>query len=449
MFGRLRGRTRRGDQSGYSVSAGDGFVGAIPTSRPIVDYAGKSGRAVGFAPTSTVGFGGWMSTEQSNFDQITLGEAVTFQRGFDITKNEQTAGNIPIVSSSGVSSFHNQSKTKGPGVVIGRKGTLGTVHYLKDAFWPHDTTLWVKDFKGNNPRFIYYFLKPLHLENFDSGSSNPTLNRNHIHKIKVVFPKPHIQQKIAAILSAYDDLIENNKRRIALLEKMAEEIYREWFVRLRFPGHDKVKVVKGVPEGWEEKRFGEICKFEKGKNPAELLDFPVEGALPYINVETLEKNGNSYAMKSKNSVVCHDDDILMLMDGARSGVVFRGCKGVVGSTFSLIKMDTTLKHIIFEYLKACKESIIFNNTGSAIPHANKEFINRMSVFIPNDSDLVDRFNQIYQGIFDQKRNLELKNTGLNEMKNMLSPRLISGKLSAENLDIQFPPGMGGNILSEP
>ena len=182
---------------------------------------------------------------------------------------------------------------------------------------------------------------------------------------------------------------------------------------------------------------------EKGKNPAELLDSPVEGALTYINVETLEKNGNSYAMKSKNSVICQDGDILMLMDGARSGVVFRGCKGVVGSTFSIIKMDSILKHIIFEYLKACKEPIVFNNTGSAIPHANKEFINRMTVFMPSDSDLIGRFNQVYQGLFDQKRILELKNTGLKEMKNMLLPRLISGKLSVENLDIQFPPGMVG------
>jgi len=145
--------------------------------------------------------------------------------------------------------------------------------------------------------------------------------------------------------------------------------------------------------------------------------------------------------ESKNSVICRDNDILMLMDGARSGLVFRGCKGIVGSTFSLIKMDTSLRHFIFEYLKACKESIIFNNTGSAIPHANKEFINRMIVFMPNEIDSIDRFNQIYQGIFDQKRNLELNNIRLNEVKNMLLPRLISGKLSVENLDIQFPSSM--------
>jgi len=120
------------------------------------------------------------------FRENFLGDVLTFQRGFDITKQQQTTGDVPIVSSSGVSSHHGVAKVAAPGVVIGRKGTLGTAHYLAKDFWPHDTTLWVKDFKGNHPRFIYYFLQTLHLENFDTGSSNPTLNRNHIHKIKIL-----------------------------------------------------------------------------------------------------------------------------------------------------------------------------------------------------------------------------------------------------------------------
>ena len=157
------------------------------------------------------------------FNELKLGDILMFQRGFDITKKEQLPGIIPIVSSSGISSFHNKYKVKGPGVIIGRKGTLGTVHFMDVDFWPHDTTLWVKNFKGNNPRFIYYFLQTLHLELFDTGSSNPTLNRNHVHKIKVIFPELPIQRSIAAILSAYDDLIENNKRRIALLETAGSE----------------------------------------------------------------------------------------------------------------------------------------------------------------------------------------------------------------------------------
>src|SRR5688572_16460315 len=147
------------------------------------------------------------------FHQVRLGDVLTFQRGFDITKSEQSEGSVPIVSSSGVTSYHNVWKVNGPGLVIGRKGTLGTVHFIRPNFWPHDTTLWVKDFKGNDPRFLSYFLKTLKLENFDVGASNPTLNRNHVHKIKILFPKKvDTQKRIAAILSAYDELIENNKR---------------------------------------------------------------------------------------------------------------------------------------------------------------------------------------------------------------------------------------------
>ncbi|WP_370657416.1 restriction endonuclease subunit S [Deinococcus sp. KNUC1210] len=106
---------------------------------------------------------------------------LTFQRGFDITKKQQTDGTYPIVSSSGISSFHGEYKFVGPGVVIGRKGTLGTVHYLSQPYWPHDTTLWIKDFKGNDPKFLFYMLQTLQLEQYDVGASNPTLNRNHLH----------------------------------------------------------------------------------------------------------------------------------------------------------------------------------------------------------------------------------------------------------------------------
>ncbi|MFO1422406.1 MAG: restriction endonuclease subunit S [Candidatus Competibacteraceae bacterium] len=101
-------------------------------------------------------------------------------------------------------------------------------------YWPHDTTLWSKDLKENNPRFVYYFLHTLDFKRFDVGNSNPTLNRNHIHDIPIKIPPRPIQDSIASILSTYDDLIENNRRRMALLEESALTLlYREWFVRLR------------------------------------------------------------------------------------------------------------------------------------------------------------------------------------------------------------------------
>src|SRR6266851_7059697 len=128
-----------------------------------------------------------------------FGDVVTLQRGFDITKKEQKQGSVPVISSSGISSYHDTAKVNGPGVIIGRKGSLGTVFYAEEDYWPHDTTLWVKDFHDNSPKFTYYFLNTLNLANLDVGASNPTLNRNHVHLLSVYWPPLPIQRQIAAI----------------------------------------------------------------------------------------------------------------------------------------------------------------------------------------------------------------------------------------------------------
>ena len=167
-----------------------------------------------------------------------IGDLLTLQRGFDITKKIQSDGLYPVVSSGGISSYHNEFKVIGPGVVIGRKGTLGTAFYLPSNYWPHDTSLWVKDFKGNDPKFIYFFLKSLPLERLDSGSSNPTLNRNIVHQIDTLKPPLEDQKKIAAVLSALDAKIECNNRINAELEAIAKTLYDYWFVQFNFPDHN-------------------------------------------------------------------------------------------------------------------------------------------------------------------------------------------------------------------
>ena len=164
----------------------------------------------------------------NNWSECTIGDALTLQRGFDITKKEQKPGNIPVVSSSGIKSFHCHAKVKAPGVVLGRKGTLGTVFFLSEDFWPHDTTLWVKDFKGNNEKFIYYFFLSLStaLQDLDVGTSNPALNRNHVHPIKMWLPPLSEQKKIAHILGSLDDKIELNRQMNATLEGMAQVLFK-------------------------------------------------------------------------------------------------------------------------------------------------------------------------------------------------------------------------------
>ena len=193
-----------------------------------------------------------------------LQDLVYLQRGFDITKAQQNAGGVPVFSSSGLSSWHNEARAHGPGVIIGRKGTLGSVHYSEGNYWPHDTTLWSKSLRGNSARYVYYALKCLGLERFNVGGANPTLNRNHIHGLPIYIPERNLQDNIVSILSAYDDLIENNRRRIALLEEAARLLYREWFVHFRFPGHEHVKVIDGIPEGWMMQSVADLAEIKGG-----------------------------------------------------------------------------------------------------------------------------------------------------------------------------------------
>ena len=146
----------------------------------------------------------------------TIGDQMMLQRGFDITKDEQKPGKVPVVSSGGIKSFHDKAMVHAPGVVIGRKGTLGKVFYLEADYWPHDTTLWVKDFKGNNPRFVYYLFTGLDVKKLDSGTANPALNRNLVHLLEVNWP-PVDQQK--AIVVTLDAMSEETQR--------LEAIYRQ------------------------------------------------------------------------------------------------------------------------------------------------------------------------------------------------------------------------------
>ena len=194
---------------------------------------------------------------------IRLGDVLTLKRGHDLPESQRQDGEVPVVSSSGITGHHSEPKAKAPGVVTGRYGTLGEVFYIEEDYWPLNTALYVTDFKGNRPRFVAYFLESV-LRNYQSDKAAvPGVNRNVLHEIKVRCPDRMVQERIADILSVYDDLIENNRRRMTLLEDAARMLYREWFVRLRFPGHEHTRIVSGVPEGWERKPVELLTTFLK------------------------------------------------------------------------------------------------------------------------------------------------------------------------------------------
>ncbi|WP_206680788.1 restriction endonuclease subunit S [Endozoicomonas acroporae] len=167
----------------------------------------------------------------SEWVDIELGDFIELKRGYDLPKKNRVDGQVSIISSSGESGFHNAAKVKGPGVVTGRYGTIGEVYYTEKDFWPLNTTLYVKDFKGNDPLFVYYFLKTIPFSDYSDKAAVPGINRNHLHKARIRVPAdPDYQKELAKKLWSLDSKIRLNQQTNQNLEAIAQTLFKSWFV---------------------------------------------------------------------------------------------------------------------------------------------------------------------------------------------------------------------------
>jgi type I restriction enzyme, S subunit len=355
------------------------------------------------------------------FNPKKLGDVLRLHRGYDITKAQQSPGPYPVVSSSGVTSFHSDYEFDGPGVIIGRKGSLGTVFYLNERYWPHDTTLYVDDVRGNNPRYCFYLLKTLGLERYDVGASNPTLNRNHLHELDVRVPLPVVQERIASILAAYDDLIENNTRRIAILEEMTRRIFEEWFVHFRAPGCERLPMVDSdigpVLQGWQVKALGDILDLKYGK------------ALKADN-----RRAGAFPVYGSSGVVGEHDVALVPGPG-----IIVGRKGNVGSVYwseqPFFPIDTVFfvtAKLSLAYVYHLLRIQRFLNSDAAVPGLNKAQALAIRVPVP-PADLCARFAEYVDPSFHLSENFTNQTSNLRAQRDLLLPKLISGEIDISAL----------------
>ena len=232
-----------------------------------------------------------------------LGDVLTLKRGHDLPDSQRQDGDVPVVSSSGITGHHSEPKAKAPGVVTGRYGTIGEVFYIEEDYWPLNTALYVIDFKGNRPRFVAYFLECV-LRNYESDKAAvPGVNRNVLHELKVRCPDTKAQERIESILSAYDDLLDNNRRRMALLEDAARQLYREWFVRLRFPGHEHTRITDGLPKGWSRQRIAEVADCIGGGTPATSVSrYWEDGDVTWVTPTDVTRNSHLVLLDSEKRI---------------------------------------------------------------------------------------------------------------------------------------------------
>jgi len=162
-----------------------------------------------------------------NWEVKKIGKIAPLQRGFDLPNKDLRNGKYPVVYSNGIVNYHNKFMAKAPGVVTGRSGTIGKVTNVIDDYWAHNTALWVTDFKGNNPKYIYYLFLKIKLERFASGSGVPTLNRNDVHDFEVAIPNYDEQTRIAQILSDMDAEIEVLEKKLEKYKKIKQGMMQE------------------------------------------------------------------------------------------------------------------------------------------------------------------------------------------------------------------------------
>jgi len=190
-----------------------------------------------------------------------MGNVAPLQRGFDLPNSNLKKGLYPVVYSNGIQNHHHEFQVKAPGVVTGRSGTIGKVTYVKFDFWPHNTSLWVTDFKGNYPLYIYYLYITVNLERFATGSGVPTLNRNDVHSLRVPLPPLKEQQAIATALSDVDALITSLDKLIAKKRNIKQGAMQQLLT-----GKKRLAGFEGEGE-WEVKRLGEIGNVATGNTP--------------------------------------------------------------------------------------------------------------------------------------------------------------------------------------
>ena len=222
--------------------------------------------------------------------EMRLGDFVTLQRGHDLTEQERRPGNVPVVGSAGIHGYHDTAKADGLGVTVGRSGaSFGVVTYCPQNFWPHNTALYVIDFHGNDRRFAYYLLKTLNFSCFNSGSAQPSLNRNFIHPMPVRVPSLPVQHAVAAVLGAFDDKIDCNRRINDLLLRMAQALYQHWFVD--FGPFQKRGLqdsdIGPIPKDSHAGRFGDVALTVR--SPADPQSLPP--GTPYIGLEHMPRGG--------------------------------------------------------------------------------------------------------------------------------------------------------------
>ena len=365
--------------------------------------------------------------------EVRLGDLLNFRRGHDLPKKSMLDGEIPVVGSNGIIGFHNVSTTKAPCLTIGRSGNIGNPYYINKKSWAHNTTLYVDDFKNNDPKYLYYLLKTLNLGYYGGGSAVPTLNRNHIHPVLVNSTCNIAEQKtIAATLSCLDDKIELNNRINKTLEEISQAIFKSWFVDFEpfTDGEFKDSELGRIPKGWRVGILSDIAEITMGQSPrGSSYNENKEGVVFYQGRTDFGKRYPTirlYTTEPKRMAA--KNDILLSVRAPVGDINVASEDCCIGRGLASLKSKRGHNSFLLYQLLHLKDSFnIYNGEGTVFGSISKDTLNNMKVLLPPE-EIIINFQDTVGKIDEAYENNSMQIRKLTAIRDTLLPKLMSGEI---------------------
>ncbi len=377
-----------------------------------------------------------------------VGDGIPVIMPKDIADGRVDAGTVARVSEETAMRLRRH-QLRPRSLVLPRRGEITKRAWIADeqAGWLCGTGCLQIVVEGTDliPEFLYYYMELAHvvrwLEQHAVGTTMLNLSASIVHDLPVRYPTPDTQSRIASIFSAYDDLIENNRRRMGLLEEAVRQLYREWFFRLRFPGYERVKIKDGLSEGWERKRIGDIADCVGGgtpstANPAYWEDATVTWITPtdvtrnqHFVLLDGEKKISEAGLANSSAKLVPAHAVLMTSRASVGFFAILGREVCTNQGFiSIVPQDPAFSLYLLFHLSERVEEIRSMGSGSTYPEVSRGKFREFTVLTPTHR-LVSDFNEQASPLFAQIRNLKLQNHKLRGARDLLLPKLMSGEIA--------------------
>ena len=378
------------------------------------------------------------------FQRYKLSQLITIKNGKDYKHLEE--GDVPVFGSGGYMCSVSSYLYDKVSILLPRKGTLSNIQYFNNGkFWTVDTCFYsIINESLCNPYYLYRHLRSLDLSGYDTGASIPSMTQKTYNGIKVMLPSLPAQHRIASILSAYDNLIANNNKRIRLLEQMAENLYKEWFVRFRFPGHENAEFENGLPKGWKRVKICDVCNVTDGVHNT-VIDAPQS---KYFLLSSKNIKAGKIVIGDNERTIDEDTFIKLRKRTKMSkGDILLSSVGTIGEvcllneeplyyefqrSVAIIKPDFSISNscLLYEMFKVMRNDFVNAAHGAAQQCLFIGDLKKMKICLPSKT-ISDIFERKVRPIYNMISSISKQNENLSRQRDLLLPRLMSGKLEVK------------------